>query len=112
MDSETKNIIDQLRALEERVSVLERQTRGNISRRVVAEKKDKYTGPTGGIKFLVNKRFFKEKRDLGMVRKELQKNNYHYSRQSVDAALKRLTRQNGPLVVLKEKGRKQYVERK
>ncbi len=71
-----------------------------------------YSGPTGGTRFLINKGFFKEKRDLGTIRKELQKNNYYYSRQAVNAALKGLSKQSGPLVVWKEEKRKKYVERK
>lgn len=112
MDGETKNIIDRLRVLEERVLVLERQTRGNISTRRVVEEKDKYTGPTGGIKFLIDKGFFKEKRGLSTVRKKLQENGYNYSRQSINAALGRLSKQSGQLVALKEGKLKEYAERK
>lgn len=72
----------------------------------------KHLGPTGGTKFLISKGFFKEKRDLGTVSKELQKNNYYYSRQAVNAALNGLSKQSGPLVVLKERKKKEYVERK
>jgi hypothetical protein len=74
--------------------------------------KNQFTGPTGGIKFLITESFFREKRDFTSIRKELEKNSYYYSRQAVNEALKGLSKSSGPLVILKEGVKKLYVERR
>ena len=71
-----------------------------------------YSGPTGGVRFLISKGTFKNKLSLGDVRAALEKNDYHYSAQAVHIALNRLAGKGGPLVVLKENGKKLYVKRK
>lgn len=88
----------------------------NLENRLAYQKvkidKNKYTGPTGGARKLYDVGFFKEKRSLSNVRKELGNNGYYYSRQAVHEALKTLSGKNGPLVSLKEGKNKLYVERK
>ncbi len=71
-----------------------------------------YSGPTGGVRYLISMEFFKEKRDLASVREQLSREDYHYSRQAIHEALKVLSKSTGPLVALKEGKRKSYVERK
>lgn len=74
---------------------------------------DNYSGPTGGVKFLVKeKKFFKTQKNLAAVRMELSNNDYHYSRQAIHESLKTLSKPSGPLVSLKQGKNKVYVERK
>ena len=76
-------------------------------------KNEKYSGATGGIRYLISKKFFKEKHDLSTIRGKLSQEGYHYSRQAVHEALKTLSKTSGPLVALKEGKRKTYyVDRK
>lgn len=102
---------------EQRISSLEKATRSEVGIPATSEKDkrprvEKYSGPTGGTRFLVSKGFFKKKRGLATVRKELAENNYHYSRQAIHEALKHLSKSGGPLVSLRENKKKVYVERK
>ena len=71
-----------------------------------------FSGPTGGLKLFLSKGFFDKKRTLANVREELEKNGYNYSSQAADIALRRLSKLGGPLVALKEGGKKVYVKRK
>jgi hypothetical protein len=98
--------------VDERLARLEGTVFGNQRRSVSRKSPPERKGPTGGIKDLIRKGAFKKKCDLGEVRGKLAKNDYHYSAQAVDMALKRLSTIKGPLVALKEKGQKYYVERK
>lgn len=111
---ENKKIFDQLAAHEHRILALEVsfkiKTPQTIKRQNV--KNDDYSGPTGGVRYLISGGFFKEKRDLATVRGRLSQEGYHYSRQAVHEALKTLSKASRPLVALKEGRRKTYVERK
>jgi hypothetical protein len=69
-------------------------------------------GPTGGLRVLIEQGFFKSKRSLSDSRSALGKQDYHYSTQAVDMALKRLSKRDGPLVSFKEGGKKLYAKRK
>ena len=71
-----------------------------------------FSGPTGGVRLLISKRFLKKKQGLSDVRAALAEKEYHYSRQAVHAALNSLAVKGGPLVSLQEGGRTVYVERK
>src|SRR5581483_2468841 len=70
------------------------------------------SGPTGGLRALIAQGFFKSKRSLSDCRVALGKQDYHYSSQAVDMALKRLSKRDGPLVSFKEGGKKLYAKRK
>lgn len=73
----------------------------------------KYTGATGGVRFLIDKGFFSSKKSLGEVRKAAAGHGYHYSAQAIDTALSRKSAgASSPLVALKEGGGKKYVRRK
>lgn len=75
--------------------------------------KSDFSGPTGGLRFLVSRNFFKTKKSFSDIRAELEKHGYHlYSPQAVDTGLRRLSRLKGPLVALKQGGKKFYGERK
>lgn len=75
--------------------------------------KSDFSGPTGGLRFLVSRNFFKTKKSFVEIRAELEKHGYHlYSPQAVDTGLRRLSKLKGPLVALKQGGKKFYGERK
>jgi hypothetical protein len=108
-----QQIRERLEDHEKRILALENSLidQGTRKMKVVKEHKD-YSGATGGIRFLIKNGFFKVKRSQKDIRQELAAKNYHYSSQAIYAALQILSKPNGPLVVLKGKGHKVYVERK
>jgi hypothetical protein len=71
-----------------------------------------FSGPKGGVLFLISKGLFKGKPGLADVRAALTEHGYHYSRQAVHGALTSLSSIGGPLVCLQVKGRNVYAERK
>jgi hypothetical protein len=73
---------------------------------------ENFGGPSGGLRYLFAKRFFSEKRYFADVRKALEKNGYHYSAQAAQMALTRLSKPGGPLVALRQNGKKVYVARR
>lgn len=99
-----------------RLDRLERQVFGGKGKQVLREdkrgRKLDFSGPTGGLRFLVSRDFFKTKKNFSDVRVELEKHGYHYSPQAVDVGLRRLSKLKGPLVALKQGGKKFYGERK
>jgi len=114
-NSWTKRVDSQLADHERRILALEKQFASNSTtskRGSEVSKKSKYTGPTGGVRFLIDNGFFKITKDLSVVREELKKNDYVYPTKSIDSALRRLSKKGGPLVVVRESGRKVYVDRK
>lgn len=101
-----------IKKIEERLARLERAVFGDAKAYRKKPAQPKFSGATGGIRFLISKSFFAQKKDLGQVRKGLTDNGYHYSRQAVHTAIKGLATRKGPLAVLKEGGRNLYVNRK
>jgi len=101
-----------IKALEARVARLEDAVFVKKAKPSLVKKSESYSGATGGVRFLIAKEFFKEKRKLGDVWDALTKNGYHWSRQAVDMALKGLSSRRGPLVLLKEGGHNVFVRRK
>ena len=95
-----------------RLDRLEKALFGNVRGKVAKPEKQNFSGPAGGIRLLVSRRFFKMKRSLGDVRKALVKDDYHYGAAQVQTAMNRLSKRNGPLVASKEGGNKVYVDRK
>jgi hypothetical protein len=71
-----------------------------------------HSGCTGAVRFLLSKGFFGKKRPLREVVEESAKHDYHYSAQAFTMALTRLSGKSGPLVVVRESGKKLYVKRK
>lgn len=80
--------------------------------RGIAKKSDNFSGPSGGLRYLLSRGFFSEKRFLADVRNTLAKNGYHYSAQAAQTSLNRLSKPGGPLVTIKQDGKKVYVARK
>lgn len=93
-----------------RLTRLERAVFGKKEKRV--PQKENFSGPTGGVRFLISRGFLKKKHALREVRAALGDHDYHYSKQAVHEALNRLSGKHGPLVALKEGSKKFYVERK
>ena len=75
-------------------------------------KNDQFSGPTGGVRLLISKNYFSEKRSLADTRSELAGLEYHYSSQAINKGLNSLSSNKGPLVKLKEKGNNVYVNRR
>jgi hypothetical protein len=75
-------------------------------------KTDNFSGPSGGLRYLFSRGFFSEKRFLVDVRNALAKNGYHYSAQAAQTSLNRFSKPGGPLVTIKQDGKKVYVARK
>ena len=71
-----------------------------------------FTGPSGGVRLLISKKFFKTKKILRDVRKALGENDYYYGAAQVQTALNRLSKRSGPLAAPMEGGKKAYVKRK
>lgn len=101
----SKTLSDLLR----RVVNLERAVFGN-RKTVIADRN--FTGATGGLRLLVSKGFFDRRRFFSEIEAELRKLGYHYSKQAIQTPLNRLSAPGGPLVSLKEKGKKVYAKRK
>ena len=102
-----------IQKIERRIARLEEAVFGGSRRRSIpAARNTNTSGPAGGVRTLVEMGFFKSKRNLGDVRTELGKHDYHYGTQAIDTALRRLSKKNGPLVIVKQKGTNFYVKRK
>lgn len=79
----------------------------------IKSKESDFTGPKGGILFLISKNFFSKKRGARQVLDELEKNDYiGYRIQVVQTALNRLSKPKGPLTALTDNGVKVYAKRK
>ena len=71
-----------------------------------------FAGPSGGVRLLISRGFFKTKRNLADVKKALAKNDYHYGSAQIQTALNRLSTRTGPLAASIEESKKSYVRRK
>jgi hypothetical protein len=71
-----------------------------------------FKGATGGLRFLLSKGLFDQRRFFSEIETELQKEGYHYSKQAIQTPLNRLSLSGGPLVGLRQKGKKVYAKRK
>lgn len=101
----TKNTLARLNRLEKAVFRSDK-------RKISAVKQEKFSGPKGGILFLVSKGFLNKRKTASEVKDELEKNDYNYRIQVVQTALNRLTKNKGPLTTLTVSGKKAYVKRK
>ena len=73
---------------------------------------DDFGGATGGIRLLVSKGFFKQRRAMGEVIAALNGEGYLYSKQAFQIAVTRLSRPGGPLTAVKQGKKKVYADRK
>jgi hypothetical protein len=97
---------------DERLTRLEAVVFGPKEPYLAAKARHAESGPTAGLRTLIAQGFFKSKRNLAGTKATLEKHDYHYSAQAVDMGLRRLSKRGGPLVSLKEAGKKAYAERK
>ena len=95
-----------------RIEKLERAVFTRKSVKSKTEDKQNFQGATGGLRYLISKGFFDRKHNFGEIKKGLADNSYHYSNQAVQTPLNNLSKAGGPLVSLKEKGKKVYAKRK
>jgi len=109
--------VERIEELEERLTRLEEavfserrhEKNGSSAAR---ESRARRAGPSAGVRSLIAQHFFESPRSLGDVRKALDELAYRYSAQAVDIALRRLSRRDAPLVLLRQKGRNFYADRK
>ena len=103
--------------IEKRITRLEKAVFGRKGRTgAVAKspaKASDFSGPTGGVRLLVSKNFFKSERGLADVRAALKKEGYRgYVDAVIQTALNRQSARNGPLATFKKGSRKMYAKRK
>ena len=91
---------------------LEKAVFSSGKKKISTVKQDEFSGPKGGILFLVSKGFLNKRKTAPEVKSELEKNDYDYRIQVVQTALNRLTKNKGPLTTLSINGKKVYVKRK
>lgn len=107
-DKELKLIVERIAKLEEAIFGSTKKT--PLRKPISVDKR--FTGISGGIRFLVTRDFFNNKRSLSDIRDELGKYGYYSSIQAVQTALNRFSRPGGILVAFKEGGKKVYAKRK
>jgi hypothetical protein len=108
---------DNTLTVEQRLARLEKAVFGekgeSQGRPKSAAKASDFSGPTGGVRFLVSKNFFKSERGLADVRAALEQEGYRgYVDAVIQTALNRQSARNGPLATFKKGGKKVYVKRK
>jgi len=74
--------------------------------------KRSFKGATGGLRLLANDGFFDRGRFFSEIESELRKRGYYYSKQAIQTPLNRMSGLRGPLVSIREKGRKLYAKRR
>jgi|ERR1700678_368312 hypothetical protein len=99
-----------IKDLDRRVSKLEGKSEPAKSPK--AAKKAEFVGATGGIRYLISKGFFRQKRTFAEIRQALTDEGYHYTKQAVQNPLTAMSKVGGALVSLKEGKRKVYATRK
>lgn len=103
---------DTSRRIIKRLDRLEKAVFGSRKKQVEKAKERRFTGPSGGVRLLISKKFFNTGRILGDVKKALAKDDYHYGGAQIQTALNRLSTRKGPLASSTERGKKFYVKRK
>lgn len=103
-----------IRAIEKRLARLEAVIFGQGKKRPIAvvSTADDFQGPSGGVRLLISKGFFKTKKNLADVRAAFEKNGYHYVAAVIQTALNRQSTRKGRLATFKEGGKKLYAARK
>jgi hypothetical protein len=113
MDKQSEEYKD----LAARIAALERAVFGASAKpgakaHAAASSSKDFKGATGGLRLVVSQGFFDRRRKFSEIEAELNKQGNHYSKQAIQTPLNRLSAKGGPLVGLKEQGRKVYVKRK
>lgn len=103
----TKEIFKRLKKLEEVVFLDKKRQKVTTPK-----SQNNFTGIKGGILLLIENGFFKTPHTAPEVKASMEENDYHYSIQAVQTALKRLADSRGPLTSMKVGKSKVYAERK
>jgi hypothetical protein len=104
---------DPIKDILRRLERLEKALSGSASPNRVKNASNKdFVGPSGGIRLLHSKGFFKSKKNVGSVKEALEKEGYHYEAAVIQTALNRLSGRDKLLTSSKVSGKKTYVERK
>jgi hypothetical protein len=101
-----------LKTIENRLNRLEKAVFGTKGSGKSKTTVKNFSGLKGGLLFLVSRDFFKTKRLLADVTKELKNHGYHYRAGAINTTLTRLSDRKGPLAMFIESGKKVYVRRK
>lgn len=109
MDKDIRRIIQKLEELDERTKKLE-----SLVEKEPPKKEDKkFSGLTGGIKFLIKSGFFVHPKSVEEVKTELEREGYYYPYTSVDKILRvNFTKNKKILTRLKANKVWKYVQRK
>ena len=106
MDEETKRILDDH---ERRISALE----GKNQKEKKRESNKDYKGLAGGIRFLVDNKFFNEPKTTKDIMAELKREGYHYTQSGIASTLSEtFTKSQKILNRIKDKDGWKYVLRK
>lgn len=111
----SKMLIDDktIKSVLARLDKLEKAVFGSGKKKVVVKKQEDFSGPKGGVLFLLTKGFLNKRKTASEVHAELQKNDYHYQLKVVRTALDRMSKgRNGLLTSLLHSGKKVYAKRK
>lgn len=100
-----------IKELVARIEKLEKTVFGNTRSPEAPDQKE-FKGATGGLRLLLSKGYFNQRRNFGQIKEALSKENYHYSNQAVQTPLNNLSKASGPLVSFREGGKKVYAKRK
>lgn len=104
-----KEIANRFEALEKRVVAIEHTIKQPQSKIKIL--KTNYKGLAGGMRLLIDNSFLDSPRTVREIYAELERESYHYSKQSVDKRLRDLIKKK-TLVRFKEKGIWKYAVRK
>lgn len=86
---------------------------GKQNGKLLRNKAKDFKGPTGGVRFLISKGFFKnQKKTFTEIKKAFSKEGYIYDRRFIQTSLNSLSKKGGPLIKIKEGRKNYYAERK
>lgn len=103
---------DAIKDILRRLDRLEKALAGSGPKRTKKATDKDFAGPSGGVRLLHSRGFFKAKRNVGSVKEALEKEGYHYRASVIQTALNRLSGRDKLLTSSKVGGKKVYVERK
>lgn len=112
MENNHMDATEQIQDILNRLEKLEHVVFQNKIGQAIDTKVSSFIGTKGGILLLISKGYFVKLRSAPDVRSELAQNAYHFSIQVVQTALNRLSKAKGPLVTMRNAGKKVYVKRK
>ncbi len=106
------NMEKKILQLEKRILKLEAAVFRKKTGAVEQQQTKDFSGASGGLRFLITKKFFGTPKTLAEIRAGLEDQGYHYSIQAAQTALNRFSRTGNQLVTFKKGGKKVYAKRK